>query len=338
VIEPRSSAPRKPPGRWCFDKTGTLTEGTLRRVGTLWPLGELAEEECLQLAAALEGQSQHPIAKGVTARAAADRKLKLPAVSEFKNLTGRGAHRRRVDGREVLVVSLGYFARKGARGGRRADRQNSPSREKTVAYSRGRGQGRRGDRARRPWYGPNRAPRWASSRRMGIRCMMLTGDSPRSGEDGRRRARARRLLRRGAAGGEGREDKGGAGGRGLTVSMVGDGGQRRPPRSTQSRSRHRDRWRGPRVAIEFGRRRARAPATPRDVAAIIGLARKTYRKMVQNLAWATGYKRVSRFPLAAAGVAAPVGGSCLRPALWGGVDVGEHGDRSRSTPRLLGRP
>ncbi len=93
-----------------FDKTGTLTEGRFG-VSDIVPLGELAEEECLRLAAALESQSEHPIAKGVT-RAAEERRLKLPPVRDFKNLTGSGAQAR-VDGREVLVVSPGYVREKG---------------------------------------------------------------------------------------------------------------------------------------------------------------------------------------------------------------------------------
>jgi Cu2+-exporting ATPase len=59
-----------------FDKTGTLTEGRFG-VSDVVPLGELAEEQCLRLAAALESQSQHPIAKGVT-RAAAEHSSSAP--------------------------------------------------------------------------------------------------------------------------------------------------------------------------------------------------------------------------------------------------------------------
>ena len=73
---------------------------------------------------------------------------------------------------------------------------------------------------------------------------------------------------------------------------------------------------------------------PRDVAAIIGLARKTYRKMVQNLAWATGYNAFA-IPLAA-GVAAPWG-IVLTPA-FGAVLMSVSTVIVAINARLLGRP
>ena len=64
---------------------------------------------------------------------------------------------------------------------------------------------------------------------------------------------------------------------------------------------------------ERHRKRVLVRSDPRDVAAIVGLARATYRKIVQNLWWATGYNAVA-VPLAA-GVLYPATGVLLSPAL-----------------------
>jgi len=308
-----------------FDKTGTLTEGRFG-VSDVVPLGELAEEECLRLAAALEGQSQHPIAKGVT-RAAADRKLKLPAVSEFKNLTGRGAQAR-VDGREVLVVSLGYLREKGLA----ADDAliaRLAEQGKTVAYLVVEGKVAAAI-ALADVVRPESRAAVGELKRMGIRCMMLTGDSRAAAKTVAAELElddffAEVLPEEKAA--KIREVQG----RGLTVSMVGDG-VNDAPALTQSDLG---------IAIGAGTEVAIESADvvlvrsdPRDVAAIIGLARKTYRKMVQNLAWATGYNAFA-IPLAA-GVAAPWG-IVLTPA-FGAVLMSVSTVIVAINARLLGRP
>src|SRR6266404_5340956 len=298
-----------------FDKTGTLTEGRFG-VSDVVPLGELAEEECLRLAAALEGQSQHPIAKGVT-RAAADRKLKLPAVSEFKNLTGRGAQAR-VDGREVLVVSLGYLREKGLA----ADDAliaRLAEQGKTVAYLVVEGKVAAAI-ALADVVRPESRAAVGELKRMGIRCMMLTGDSRAAAKTVAAELElddffAEVLPEEKAA--KIREVQG----RGLTVSMVGDG-VNDAPALTQSDLG---------IAIGAGTEVAIESA---DVVLVIGLARKTYRKMVQNLAWATGYNAFA-IPLAA-GVAAPWG-IVLTPA-FGAVLMSVSTVIVAINARLLGRP
>ncbi len=70
-----------------FDKTGTLTEGrfAVQRVVS----DSIAEEQALAIAAALETASEHPLAKAVV-EAAERRQLSLPQMSDFKTVTGRG--------------------------------------------------------------------------------------------------------------------------------------------------------------------------------------------------------------------------------------------------------
>ncbi len=83
-----------------FDKTGTLTEGRFGVVGIATADG-WSEEEALALTAAVEGDSEHTIARGIR-RAAEERGLSLPEVSDFEAIKGRGVRASR-DGHTVHV-------------------------------------------------------------------------------------------------------------------------------------------------------------------------------------------------------------------------------------------
>jgi Cu2+-exporting ATPase len=72
-----------------FDKTGTLTEGRFG-VTDVIALGRMADDEVLAWAAALESQSEHPIARGIM-RSAEERDVRVKPVKDFRNLPGEGA-------------------------------------------------------------------------------------------------------------------------------------------------------------------------------------------------------------------------------------------------------
>ena len=93
-----------------FDKTGTLTEGAfgVTRVKTL--TDDVDESNLLSTVAALEQQSQHPIAEGIV-REAKKRDLALPVISNFQSITGKGVSAT-VEGKAWLVVSPGYLKEK----------------------------------------------------------------------------------------------------------------------------------------------------------------------------------------------------------------------------------
>ncbi len=93
-----------------FDKTGTLTEGQfgVTRVKAL--AAGLDEAGLLGMTAALEQQSQHPIAQGIV-REAHQRNIPLPAIQDFQSLTGRGVSAT-VAGKAVVVASPGYLKEK----------------------------------------------------------------------------------------------------------------------------------------------------------------------------------------------------------------------------------
>ncbi len=88
------------------DKTGTLTEGRPRLTETA-PLEKIAESDLLQLAASLEQNSEHPLARAIVA-GARDRDIDLLPVEGFDSVTGGGV-RGQVKGRTVLVGKRGFL-------------------------------------------------------------------------------------------------------------------------------------------------------------------------------------------------------------------------------------
>ncbi|MFC5591650.1 copper-translocating P-type ATPase [Sporosarcina soli] len=88
-----------------FDKTGTLTKGEFG-VTNINTSGDFSKEDVISYAAAVEAQSQHPLAKGVT-REAEEMGISLQRVENFQSLTGKGLEGT-VDGKQVMVVSPGY--------------------------------------------------------------------------------------------------------------------------------------------------------------------------------------------------------------------------------------
>jgi Cd2+/Zn2+-exporting ATPase len=88
------------------DKTGTLTEGRFQ-VTDIVTLNGTSEEQLLQTAAAVEQQSNHPLAQAVV-RAAQARNLTLPTAAGLENLAGRGVSSA-IDGQTVLIGSLRLF-------------------------------------------------------------------------------------------------------------------------------------------------------------------------------------------------------------------------------------
>ncbi len=287
-----------------FDKTGTLTEGRFG-VTDVVSLNGHDETEVLRLAAALESRSEHPIAAGIV-RAAGDRVVRLSAPTDFTAIPGQGA-RGVVDGIEVKVVSPGFLREHGlAVTDSRTARLSEQG--KTVVHVLAGGQVV-GAIALADIIRAESRDALKRLKKMGIQAMMLTGDS---------RAVARWVAEElelddvfaevlpDQKAAKIREVKA----RGLTVAMVGDGVNDAPALVEADVG----------IAIGAGTDVAIESADvvlvrsdPRDVAAIVELARATYRKMVQNLWWATGYNAIA-LPLAA-GVLYGAAGILLSPAL-----------------------
>jgi Cu2+-exporting ATPase len=279
-----------------FDKTGTLTEGRFG-VTDVVALGTRSEKNVLGLAASLESQSEHPIAVGIV-RGARERAIAFPPPAGFRAVPGRGAEAT-VEGVRVRVVSPGVLKTEG-REVESARVRDVAEQGKTVVYvlvdDRLEGAIALADVVR-----PESREALARLKAMGIRAIMLTGDAA---------AVARWVARELALDevfAEVLPDQKAARikevqGRGLTVAMTGDGVNDAPALTQADVG----------IAVGAGTDVAIESADivlvrsdPRDVIAIVELARATYRKMVQNLWWATGYNAVA-IPLAA-GVLYPAG-------------------------------
>jgi Cd2+/Zn2+-exporting ATPase len=92
---------------FAFDKTGTLTIGR-PEVTAVVPQPGVSSDELLQVAAAVEAQSQHPLAQAVVRQANA-RWLRVVAAEEVESVTGRGI-RARIDGQRIAIGNLRMFA------------------------------------------------------------------------------------------------------------------------------------------------------------------------------------------------------------------------------------
>ena len=269
-----------------FDKTGTLTEGQFGVTDVLVLDGKMNNDELLKYAASVEAHSEHPIAKGVVSSAG-----ELFSVKEFRAIPGKGAEGQ-VNGKSVKVVSPGFLRELNiAINDERIDRLSAQG--KTVIFVMLDGEVK-GAIALADIVRPESKKAISLLKAMGIRPMMLTGDNQQvarwvAEELGLDEYFAEVLPHEKAA--KVKEVQA----RGLVVAMTGDGVNDAPALAQAD------------VGIAIGAGTDVAVETadiilvrsnPLDAVAIIGLAKATYRKMVQNLAWATGYNAFA-IPLAA---------------------------------------
>ncbi len=283
-----------------FDKTGTLTLGKFGVSDVISLSTAYDKTKILTLAATVEVHSEHPIAKGIVE--SSPKKLE---VTDFRAITGKGA-RGMVEGHEVLVVSPGYLREKGIEVKKESITKLRES-GKTVVYVVIDGKVE-GAVALSDIIRPESKGAISKLKEMGIRPMMITGDNKRvaewvAREIGIEEYFAEVLPQEKVA--KVKEVQS----RGLITAMTGDGINDAPALAQADVG----------IAIGAGTDVAAETAdiilvksNPEDVVAVIGLAKATYRKMVQNLWWATGYNAVA-IPLAA-GVLYSLG-IVLSPAL-----------------------
>ncbi|HEV2086283.1 MAG TPA: heavy metal translocating P-type ATPase, partial [Gemmatimonadales bacterium] len=289
-----------------FDKTGTLTRGE-HRVVAINTTGGLTENDALRLAAAVERDSEHPVARAVVATAE-ERGLLHATVEGFQSSPGFGVEAT-VDSRRLAVGGPNLLQRIGV------DVPSELALFAAEAAQRGQSviylaEGRRvlGAFALADAIRPESREAVERLHQLGLEVVMLTGDAKPVAEAVARElgidtvfaqvppegkaARIQELQKQGKR-----------------VGMVGDGVNDAPALVTADVGIAIGA--GTDVAVEAGDV-VLVRSDPRDVARIIQLSRVSYRKMVQNLWWASGYN-ILAIPLAAGVLASK--GIVLSPAV-----------------------
>ena len=270
-----------------FDKTGTLTKGDFGVTRIVSLDKQFSEDELLRLSVALEQSSEHPIAVGIV-RKAKDKKISVPKPEKFNAITGKGVEAI-VEGKQIKVVSPGYLKDKSI--AVPGDAYSSEAEtvvfiiidEKLTGYI------ALSDEVR-----PESAEAIKVFKKNGIKVLMATGDndkvakavSDHLGLDGyfaevlpHQKVEIVKDLQS----------------KGEFVAMTGDGINDAPALAQSDVG----------IAVGSGTDVAAETAdiilvnsNPQDIANLILFGKATYKKMIQNLVWATGYNVIT-IPLAA---------------------------------------
>lgn len=286
-----------------FDKTGTLTEGKFG-VTDIIPSEGFSEEEVLVWAASLEQNSEHPIAAGIV-NTALERGMDLKSITEFKSITGKGIEGI-IEGKKVNVVSPGFVNSQNMKYDKQKFNEMSEV-GKTVIFvlldDELIGMIALADIIRE-----SAKDAISELKKNGIHTIMLTGDNEKVAHWVAKQLDIDEVYAEVLP-----DDKADKvkeiQENGWKVAMTGDGVNDAPALATADLG----------IAIGAGTDVAMETADvvlvksdPKDVVDLIDISKKTYRKMVQNLWWASGYN-ILAIPLAA-GVLAPIG-IILSPAV-----------------------
>jgi Cu2+-exporting ATPase len=270
-----------------FDKTGTLTKGDFGVTRYESTADGITKEEMLRLASALEQTSEHPIAVGVM-KEVKDRSITVPKAENFNAITGKGVEAK-VDGKDVKVVSPGYLKDKNIPVPENAYSSAAETVVFVIIDDKLAGYIALADEIR-----PESQEAIRKFKEAGIKVMMATGDnevvakavSEELGLDGyysevlpHQKVEIVKELQS----------------KGEFVAMTGDGVNDAPALAQADVG----------IAVGSGTDVAAETAdiilvnsNPQDILNLINFGKATYRKMIQNLIWATAYN-VFAIPLAA---------------------------------------
>jgi P-type Cu2+ transporter len=288
-----------------LDKTGTLTRGEPEVVAVV-TADRLDEGELLRLSAAVEGESEHPLAEAIV-RAAEERRLDTPRATAFEAVAGHGAIAT-VEGQRVALGNARLLEREHVSLDGLAERARELAGEgRTVVHV-----ARDGKAAGLVAIAD--APRETAAeaitalRKIGVRPVMLTGDNRQTAERIGRELGVEEVIAEVLPQDKAQKVKW-LQQQGRKVAMVGDGVNDAPALAQADVG----------IAIGAGTDVAIETADvvlmrsdPLDVATAVEIGRGTVRKMRQNLGWAIGYNSLA-LPIAA-GIFEPWG-LTLRPEI-----------------------
>ncbi len=270
-----------------FDKTGTLTRGNfgVTRYGSLNE--DFDDKQILKLAGALEEKSEHPLAMGIMQKVK-DEKIKLPEAQNFKAITGKGIEAE-VDNKKIKVVSPGYIKESNMEIPGKAYKNEAETVVFVMAEEKLAGFIAMSDEIREESYEAVK-----TLKQSGLKLYMITGDNEKVAKsvsdeldlDGyfagvlpdQKLEKLKEFQQQGEF-----------------VAMTGDGINDAPALAAADVG----------IAVGSGTDIAAETAdiilvnsNPEDIASLILFGKATFRKMIQNFVWATGYNIVA-IPLAA---------------------------------------
>ena len=270
-----------------FDKTGTLTVGRFEVSNVISLHPDLDENEIIRLASSLEQKSEHPIATGILQKAK-DLAIVIPSTETFQAITGKGIEGK-VEGNQIAVVSPGYLKEKSIAlpGGFKANDSE------TVVFLIVDGL-LAGYIALSDTIRPESRSAIDTLHKHNIKSVLLTGDNVKVAKSvseslGMDSFEGEVLPHQKLEKIKALQQKG------EFVAMTGDGVNDAPALAIADVG----------IAVGSGSDIAAETAgiilvnsNPKDVVSLILFGKATYRKMIQNLIWATGYNVVA-IPLAA---------------------------------------
>ena len=270
-----------------FDKTGTLTVGKFEVSKIVSLKGERNENEIIRLTSALEQQSEHPIATGILQKAK-ELSIVIPTTESFNAIIGKGVEAT-VEGKKILVVSPGYLKENNIE----LPKDFTSNDTETIVFvlmdKELIGYVALSDKIR-----PESAEAIKTLKENNIKSILLTGDNSKVAKSvsetlGMDSFIAEVLPHQKIEKIKELQSKG------EFVAMTGDGVNDAPALAIADVG----------IAVGSGSDIAAETAgivlvnsNPKDVVSLILFGKATYRKMIQNLIWATGYNVVA-LPLAA---------------------------------------
>ncbi len=270
-----------------FDKTGTLTVGKFE-VSKIVSLKNAFEEyEIIRLASALEQNSEHPIATGILQKIK-ELKLAIPATENFNAITGKGVEAT-VESKKVLVVSPGYLKEKNINLPDGFAANDTETVVFVIINDELAGYIALSDEIR-----PESSDAIKTLKQNNIKSILLTGDNTKVAASVSRTLGMDSYFAEVLPHQKFEKIKE-LQGKGEFVAMTGDGVNDAPALAQADIG----------IAVGSGSDIAAETAgivlvnsNPKDIVSLILFGKATYRKMIQNLIWATGYNIVA-LPLAA---------------------------------------